>query len=83
MFDIGQKVLVRTVTFHMLGEVTGRDGDWLTLKDASWVADSGRFNEALRDGSLNEVEFCGDAAVNLAAAVDAFPWPHALPKESR
>jgi len=83
MFEVGQKVLVRTVTYHMLGEITGRDGDWLTLKNASWVADSGRFHKALETGALDEVEWCGDAAVNLAAAVDAFPWPHDLPMESK
>jgi hypothetical protein len=83
MFEIGEKVFIRTVTFHYIGEISERDGDWLTLKNASWVADSGRFHVAIRDGKLNEVEFVGDASVNLATATDALPWKHDLPSESK
>jgi hypothetical protein len=82
MFDVGEKVLVRTVTYHMVGEIVSRDGDWLILKGASWVADTGRLGDAVKNGTLAEAEHVGDAAVNLAAAVDAFPWHHELPDRS-
>lgn len=82
MFQAGEKVFVRTVTYHSLGEVVRVEDGWLYLKDASWVADSGRFHVALRDGKLSEVEVVGEVAVNMATIVDAFPWRHALPSES-
>ena len=83
MFSIGQKVLIRTVTYHLVGQIKDRNGDWLMLTDASWVADSGRFHTALAEGRLNEVEHVGEAYVNLAAATDAFPWKHELPSASK
>ena len=83
MLQTGDKVFIRTVTFHLVGEIVKRDGDWVTLKNASWVADSGRFHEAISKGTLNEVEYVGDAYVNLATATDAFPWQHALPTASK
>lgn len=82
MFEPGSKVFVRTVTYHSVGEVVENEGGWLYLKDASWVADSGRFNVALSKGTLSEVEVVGDVAVNMATCVDAFPWRHELPTES-
>ena len=82
MFKAGDKLFIRTVTFHLLGQIEEVNGDWVRLSSASWVADSGRFHTAIADGSLSEVEYVGDAYVNLATAVDAFPWAHDLPTSS-
>jgi hypothetical protein len=82
MFEPGSKVFVRTVTYHSVGEVVKSEEGWLYLKDASWVADSGRFNIALSEGTLSEVEVVGDMAINCATIVDAFPWRHSLPTAS-
>lgn len=83
MFESGKKVLLRTVTYHQVGEVDRVEDGWVYLRRASWVADSGRFGEALKSGELAEVELVGEVAVNLSTVVDAFPWEHALPTESR
>lgn len=83
MFDVGDKLFLRTVTYHLTGEIVERDGEWVRLKDAAWIADSGRFADALRTGRINEVEPVGEALVNLATVTDAFPWPHDLPTEQR
>ena len=80
---IGKAWFIRTVTYHLVGKVTGRVGTFLTLKDASWVADSGRFMAAIKSGLLSEVEPVGDAIVNINAITDAFPWKHQLPKEQK
>jgi len=80
---VGRKWFIRTVTFHLVGEVTARSGEFLVLKDASWVADSGRFMQAIKDGTLSEVEPVGEALVNTASIVDAFPWRHDLPKSQK
>lgn len=87
MLENGNKVFIRTVTYHLVGEVTGREtvGEttFLVLENASWVADSGRFHVAIARGELSEVEFVGPALVNVAAITDAFPWRHELPTTSK
>jgi hypothetical protein len=82
-FKQGDKLFIRTVTFHLVGEVTEVEGSWLKLKDAAWVADSGRFTQAIQIGALSEVEPVGDAWVNLNTATDVFPWRHDLPLEQK
>ena len=79
IFKVGDKVFFRAVTYHVLGEIAEIDGEWLALKTASWIADSGRFSAAIAEGTLNEVEFVGDMNINLATVTDATPWKHALP----
>ena len=49
-------------------------GKFLILDEASWVADSGRFHQAITKGTLNEVEPVGSALVNLDSITDAFLW---------
>lgn len=82
-FAVGKSFFIRTVTYHILGKVEKVSGNFLVLTEACWVADSGRFEKALKDGELSEVEFCGDAIVSIAAIADAFPWTHKLPKETK
>lgn len=80
IFQKDKKVFIRTVTYHHVGEVEGVVGDFVLLKNASWVADSGRFHVALRDGKLSEVEpMPGVVAVNTKAIVDVAEWNHELP----
>ena len=80
---IGKAFFFRTVTYHLTGKVTGIIGSTLKLKDAAWIADSGRFMQAIKDGKLNEVEPVGEAYVNLNTVVDFFPWKHKLPMEQK
>ncbi len=83
MFSVGEKLFLRTVTYHLLGEIAVIEKNWVKLKNASWIADSGRFHNALENGTLNEVEYVGDAYVNLDTVADAFPWHSDLPTESK
>lgn len=80
---VGQKLFIRTVTYHTVGRVIKRIGTFVQLEDASWVADSGRFANAIKEGTLNEVEPVGIAWVNLSSVVDFFPWRHDLPTEQK
>ena len=80
---IGGKYYFRTVTYHQVGEVEKIVGRFAFLKNASWVADSGRFMQAIKDGTLSEVEPVGDAFINLDTVVDFFPWKHSLPKDQK
>lgn len=82
-FLVGKSYFVRTVTYHMVGRIEACIGKFLILGDASWVADSGRFMQAIKEGSLSEVEPVGRAFVNMDSIVDAFPWVHSLPDEQK
>lgn len=83
MFKPGDKLFIRTVTFHHVGEVEAVEDGFLKLKNASWVAHSGRFSTAIETSSLSEVEYVGKAAVNVSTIVDVFPWSHDLPTETK
>lgn len=81
---IGNPVIIRTVTLHYTGRLTARSGGYLTLADAAWIADTGRWAEALRSGVLSEVEpYPGTCYVAEGAIVDVSPWAHALPRETK
>lgn len=78
---IGNNFFFRTVTYHFIGKVVGRLGDILMLKNASWVADSGRFTDCIKSGILNEVEPLGNWNINLSTVTDFGDWKHKLPTE--
>ena len=80
---IDKKLFIRTVTYHVTGQVVNRVGNLFELKDAAWIADSGRFMDAIKKGELNEVEPVGQMWVNIESIVDIFPWTHKLPKEQK
>ena len=78
---VGEKYFFRTVTYHMTGRVKKVIGSILELENASWIADSGRFMNAIKEGKLNEVEPVGRAYININTVVDFFPWKHPLPEK--
>lgn len=80
VWEIGKKYFIRTVTMHLAGELIKVTSQELVLKDAAWIADSGRFHEALKDiSSSNEVEpFCNPVIVGRGAIVDATEIPHII-----
>lgn len=79
----GEKFFFRTVTYHLTGKIKKVVGKIIELEDAAWIADSGRFMNALKEGKLNEVEPVGRAFLNIDSLTDFFPWKHALPKEQK
>jgi len=80
---IGKKLFIRTVTYHMVGEVESIVGNLFKLKNAAWIADSGRFHNAIVDGELDEVEPVCEAYLNISTIVDIFPWKHKLPLKQK
>ena len=80
---VGEKFFFRTVTYHMTGRVKKIIGSILELENAAWIADSGRFMDAIKKGTLNEVEPVGRAYINISSVVDFFPWKHALPETQK
>lgn len=83
-FKIGGAYYIRTVTYHCTGRVKAIIGNFLVLDNAAWIADSGRFREAIMKGILNEVEPVEvEMYVNLNSIADAFEWNHKLPDQQK
>ena len=81
---VGKNVFVRTVTHHHTGRLSAHDSHWLRLDDAAWIADNGRFADALKDGTFREVEpFPGTCYVNAGSVIDISEWLHELPRTQK
>jgi hypothetical protein len=78
---IGGKYFFRTVSYFVVGKVKKQIGQFFELENASWIPDTGRFMQFLKDGKLNEVEPTGTHFVNIEMVVDFFEWKHKLPKD--
>lgn len=90
IFAKGEKVLIRTVTNYLVGEVVEVQSigvnSFVILKDASWVADMRRFYNTLKDGFPPDAEIepaTGLCAVNVGSIVDIYEWLHELPTEQQ
>lgn len=83
-WQVGTAYLIRTVTHYLVGRLVWAGPQELALADAAWVADTGRYSEALVTGSLVEVEpIVGPAIIGRGAIVDAAIWTHSLPLARR
>lgn len=84
-FKVGEKYLIRTVTFTTVGLLVGISEDgFLIFTKASWIADTGRFNECLAKGTFNEVEpYPGEVGVSRGSIVDFSVWGHELPSKAK
>ena len=71
---VGEKMFFRTVTYHALGEVKKIVGRFVYLKGASWIADTGRFSDWIKNGvqTNSEIEPVGEMFLNLDTVVDMF-----------
>ena len=79
---IGENYFIRTVTMALLGKLINVTEKELVLENASWIADTGRFHQFIKEGKLDnssEVEpFVDDVIVNRSALIDATVWKHKL-----
>jgi hypothetical protein len=81
---VGECYLIRTVTHYYTGRVKSVSFTEVVLGEAAWIPDTGRYHEALRTGSLAEVEpYPDEVIVATAAIVDAARWDHPLPREPK
>lgn len=53
---IGKTYLIRTVTMIDTGRLVAVGEHELVLEDAAWIADTGRFADAVKSAQFNEVE---------------------------
>ena len=83
-WQIGKSYFMRTVTMSLVGELKEINSDEILLKNCSWIADTGRFHDALRDGNFDEIEpFVNDVLVNRRSLIDCTRWMFDLPSEQK
>ena len=70
---IGKAYLIRTVTMIQTGRLVKVTDKELVLEDAAWIADTGRFSDAIVSLNFNEVEPFPDGLVIVGrgAIIDA------------
>lgn len=72
-WKIGAIYLIRTVTMIDTGRLVAVTPQELVLCDAAWIADTGRFSDALTNLSFNEIEPFpdGEVIVGRGSIIDA------------
>lgn len=72
-FEIGAAYLIRTVTMIDTGRVVRVTPTEIVLEEAAWIADTGRFSDALKKLSFKEIEPFpdGEVIIGRGAIIDA------------
>ena len=72
-WKLGKNYLIRTVTMIQTGRLVAVTDKELVLENAAWIADTGRFADALESGKFDEVEPFPDGQVIIGrgAIIDA------------
>lgn len=72
-YEIGKPYLIRTVTMIDIGRVVDVTAQEIVLEEAAWIADTGRFADALKSCDFGEVEPFQDGRVivNRSGIIDA------------
>ena len=83
-WKLGKNYLIRTVTMIQTGRLVAVTQQELVLEDAAWIADTGRFADALKMGIFSEVEPFpdGQVIVGRGAVIDAVQIT-ALPRDQK
>lgn len=72
-YTIGSNYFIRTVTHHYTGTLIKVFAQELVITDAAWIADDGRFSDALKSENFSEVEPFpdGEVIIGRGAILDA------------
>jgi hypothetical protein len=78
VWEIGKHYVIRSVTMINVGKLIEVTNDELVLENACWIADTGRWNEFLKNGTYSESEPFPDGKVIMGkhAVIDAVLWLH-------
>lgn len=73
-FFVGKNIFIRTVTMALTGRLAAVFDQELVLEDAAWIADTGRYANAVASGDFSEIEPYPDGKpvpVGRGAIIDA------------
>ena len=81
-----RNVLIRTITHYYVGTAVAENDRWITLDNASWIADTGRFSAVFEKGFDNnaEIERLPDGTqINVQNIIDVIPFSQTLPTKTQ
>jgi hypothetical protein len=84
-WKVGSNYFIRTVTHHLTGKLIKVTDKELVMVDAAWIADDGRYTEAIKSCEFSEVEIYPDnqeIIVGRGAIIDATTIPN-LPRNQK
>lgn len=72
-YEIGKIYLIRTVTMIDTGRVVRVTSQEIVLTDAAWIADTGRFSDAVKKAEFSECEPFpdGEVIIGRGSVIDA------------
>lgn len=72
-YEIGKTYLIRTVTMIDTGRIVSVTQQEIVIEDAAWIADTGRFSDAVEKAEFDEVEPfpSGQVIIGRGAIIDA------------
>lgn len=83
-YTIGQSYLIRLFTHYWIGKLLAVYENELVLKNASWIADTGRYHKAVDIENLVEIEpRKGPIVIGRGALIDCAEWNADLPTEPK
>lgn len=83
-WEVGKNYFLRTVTYHFTGKLVAVHHHELVFDDAAWIADDGRFADAMKTGSFSEVEpYPGQIIVGRGTVIDAMQITFPLPRSQK
>ena len=83
---IGENIMIRTVTMIFTGRLVAVYPNELVITNAAWIAVTGRWQQFIADGSVDECEPYPDdhpVIVGRSGLIDATLWRAALPRVQR
>jgi len=82
-YQIGKPYFIRTITHYYTGRIVEVTNDEIVVDKAAWIACTKRLADTLKTGKFEEVEPFpdGNLIIGRGTVVDAFIWPHDLPRE--
>ena len=87
-WEIGKTYYFRLATYAWCGTVRAVGPNEIVLEPAAWVADSGRFANAMAEGltSVDQSEIepvDGRVIIGRGALIDSVEYPHDVPEEQK
>lgn len=83
---IGKNIMIRTVTMIFTGTLVAVYPQELVIIDATWIADTKRWQQFIADGGIDECEPYPDGQtviVGRGALIDATEWLADLPRAQK
>jgi hypothetical protein len=84
-YVIGERYYIEQVTKYFTGRLVALTDNEFILDQCAWIADTGRYAQAMQSGNFSDVEPFPDGLVFVArnATVMVRPWSLVLPRSQK